>query len=110
LSANVDIQTNRGNDLLTLPIECVTTRVSSTKNSTSADVIKDEIVFVVVNGIANKRKVTTGIQDNSFIEIKSGINLKEKIISGPYDILSTTLDSGRKVKVVKKEDLFEVKK
>jgi len=110
LSANVDIQTNRGNNLLTLPIECVTTRISDKKNSTSTDEIKDEIVFVVVNGVANKRIVTTGIQDNSFIEIKTGIKLNEKVISGPYDILSTTLDSGRKVKVVSKEALFEVKK
>lgn len=110
LSANVDIQTNRGDNLLTLPIECVTTRVSNKKNNSSTDLVKDEIVFVVVNGIATKRRVTTGIQDNSFIEIKTGIKLNEKVISGPYDILSTTLDSGRKVKVVKKEDLFEVKK
>lgn len=110
LSANVDIQTNRGDNLLTIPIECVTTRVSNKKNNSTTDLIKDEIVFVVVNGIATKRKVTTGIQDNSYIEIKTGIKLNEKVISGPYDILSTTLDSGRKVKVVKKEDLFEVKK
>jgi HlyD family secretion protein len=45
-----------------------------------------------------------------YIEIKSGIKLKEKVITGPYDILSTTLDSGRKVKVVAKEDLFEPEK
>ena len=59
--------------------------------------------------MAVRKKVVTGIQDNMYIEIKSGINLKDKVITGPYDILSTTLDSGRKVKVVAKEKLFEAK-
>lgn len=103
LSANVDIQTNRGYNLLTLPIECVTTRTGDNKT-------KEEMVFTVNNGVTVRKKVVTGIQDNSYIEIKSGIKKGEKVISGPYDILSTTLDSGRKVKVVKKEDLFEDKK
>ena len=57
-----------------------------------------------------KQKVEIGIQDNMYIEIRSGVKLKDKVITGPYDILSTTLDSGRKVKVVNKEDLFEGKK
>ncbi|MFM9944663.1 MAG: efflux RND transporter periplasmic adaptor subunit [Bacteroidia bacterium] len=112
LSANVDIQTNRGNNLISLPIECVTTRTAESKDdrekSGSKDV-KDEIVFVIKNGIAVRQKVVTGIQDNMYIEIKSGIKLKDKVITGPYDILSTTLDSGRKVKVVDKEKLFEAK-
>lgn len=112
LSANVDIQTNRGNDLICLPIECVTTRTAESKDDKSKSENKDEkdeIVFLVKNGVAVRQKVVTGIQDNMYIEIKSGIKLKDKVITGPYDILSTTLDSGRKVKVVKKEDLFEAK-
>jgi len=104
LSANVEIQTKRGDGLLSLPIEGVTTRSSK---GNPKELSKDEIVFIVKNGKAIRRKVVTGIQDNMFIEIKSGISLKDKVITGPYDILSTTLDSGRKVKVVKKEDLFE---
>ena len=109
LSANVDIQTNRGEGLISLPIESVTTRVNKSKGAKSKDE-KDEIVFVIENGKAARRKVVTGIQDNMYIEIKSGIKLKDKVITGPYDVLSTTLDSGRKVKVVAKEDLFEPEK
>ncbi len=111
LSANVDIQTNRGDQLLAVPIECVTTRVAGSndqKKEKSKDE-KDEVVFVVENGIAKRKKVVTGIQDNMFIEIKSGLKLKEKVISGPYSILSTTLDSGRRVKIVDKESLIEDK-
>jgi len=110
LSANVDIQTNRGEDLLTVPIESVTTRTNKKKNAKEkTGESKDEIVFIVKNGIIQRKKVTTGIQDNMYIEIKSGLNLNDKVITGPYDILSTTLDSGRKVKVVAKEDLFKTK-
>lgn len=112
LSANVEIQTNRGDGLLCLPIECVTSRTKigkKAKGETTKKDEKQEMVFVVKNGTTVQRKVVTGIQDNMYIEIKSGITLKDKVITGPYDILSTTLDSGRKVKVVKKEDLFEVK-
>ncbi len=113
LSANVDIQTNRGDGLICLPIESVTTRTEETKsgkNKTIKKGEKEEIVFVVENGKTVRKKVVTGIQDNMYIEIKSGVKLKDKVITGPYDILSTTLDSGRKVKVVKKEELFEGKK
>jgi HlyD family secretion protein len=112
LSANVDIQTNRGDDLISLPIESVTTRSAKgskkpAENESSEK--KEEVVFVVKNGIVQKRKVVTGIQDNLYIEIKSGIALKDMVITGPYDILSTTLDSGRKVKIVDKETLFKNK-
>ncbi len=110
LSANVEIQTNRGDGLLCLPIECVTSRTKigkKVKGETTKKDEKQEMVFVVKNGTTVQRKVVTGIQDNMYIEIKSGITLKDKVITGPYDILSTTLDSGRKVKVVDKEKLFE---
>jgi len=109
LSANVDIQTQRGNGVISLPIESVTTRVDKKKTGKDDSDGKDEIVFIVNNGTVERRKVTTGIQDNMYIQILSGIKVKEKAITGPYDILSTTLDSGRKVMVVKKEDLFKEK-
>ncbi len=113
LSANVEIQTNRGDGILSLPIECVTTRAKIEKDTKGESNTKDEkqiMVFVVKNGSTVGRNVVTGIQDNLYIEIKSGISINDKVITGPYDILSTTLDSGRKVKIVKKEDLFEAKK
>ncbi|MCB9252516.1 MAG: efflux RND transporter periplasmic adaptor subunit [Flavobacteriales bacterium] len=110
LSANVDIQTERGDNLISLPIECVTTRKkeSSDKHADNEN-MKDEIVFLIRDGKTVKKVVTTGIQNNSYIEIKSGIKLKDKAISGPYDILSTTLEEGRKVKIVERESLYTKK-
>ncbi|MCC6721571.1 MAG: efflux RND transporter periplasmic adaptor subunit [Bacteroidia bacterium] len=106
LSANVDIQTNRGNQLISLPIECVTTRKnydSKTENTS------EEVVFLVKNGKTIKQKVKTGIQDNTYICIKSGIKENDIAVSGPYTILTTTLSSNRKVKIVDKDKLFEEK-
>jgi HlyD family secretion protein len=109
LSANVDIQTNRGDGLITVPIGSVTTRASKNTDSKDEKDKKDELVFIVKNGVAVSKKVVTGIQDNMYIEIKSGLALNEMVITDPYDILSTTLDSGRKVKIVDKSKLFEIK-
>jgi len=109
LSANVDIQTNRGDGLITVAIGSVTTRTAKDADSKDELARKDELVFVVKNGVAVSKKVVVGIQDNMYIEIKSGLALNEMVITDPYDILSTTLDSGRKVKIVDKSKLFEIK-
>ena len=69
-----------------------------------------ELVFVLVNGEAQQKEIKTGIQDNDFIEIKSGLNKGEEIISGPYSAVSKILKNGTKVKVVKKEDLYKSEK
>jgi HlyD family secretion protein len=53
-------------------------------------------------------KVETGIQDDEFIMIKSGINAGDKLISGPYAEISKSLKSGDKVRI--KEDKEDKKK
>jgi HlyD family secretion protein len=51
-------------------------------------------------------QVTTGIQDNNFIEIKSGVKLNDEIITGPYKVVSKTLKNKTPIEKVDKEDLF----
>jgi HlyD family secretion protein len=51
--------------------------------------------------------VNSGIQDNDFIEIKSGIQKNDEIICGPYRVVSKTLNEATKIKIVKKEDLYK---
>jgi len=51
--------------------------------------------------------VTTGIQDDDFIEIKTGLKAGDKIISGPYSTVSRTLETGTLVKENKEEDKKE---
>ena len=52
-------------------------------------------------------KVSTGIQDINFIEIKSGIADGDEVVTAPFNAISKTLKDGATVKVVDKEKLFE---
>ena len=132
MSASVEIQTMRAANIITLPIQGVTTRSSDTTTTVKEYeddeevVVKDEkeeklnsnkkadelkeCVFINKNGVAKLVYVTTGIQDNDYIEIKSGINVGDEIISGPYGVVSKSLKSGKKIKVVDKDQLFSDKK
>jgi HlyD family secretion protein len=56
-----------------------------------------------------KRVVRTGIQDINYIEVLSGLKPGEQIVSGPYNAISKTLRSGKKVTVVEKDKLFDKK-
>lgn len=127
MSASVDIQTTRVNKVVSIPIPAVTARNKDSlkvkpNNEEDFDVkVKNdnedkegkkeeevkELVFVLVNGKAVQREIKTGIQDNDFIEIISGIKSGEEIISGPYRAVSKVLRDGSKVKLVKKEDLYK---
>jgi HlyD family secretion protein len=132
MSASVEIQTMRAANIITIPIPGVTTRSSDTlktkekfegeedqeiivkdekeeKLNTKVEEIK-ECVFVNKNGVAKMVYVTTGIQDNDYIEIKSGVNVGDEIISGPYGAVSKILKDGKKIKVVDKDQLFSDKK
>jgi HlyD family secretion protein len=44
------------------------------------------------------------------IEVLSGVKEGDQVITGPYTVVSKMLRDGMKVKVVPKEELFEVKK
>lgn len=115
MSATVDIQTNTAIDVLTLPIQAVTTRADSAvtdkpaeTGSTTAPVEKDlsEVVFLFDNGKAVMQKVKTGIQDNMFIQIIEGIKEEQEIITGPYRAVSSRLKDGDAVQKVDKKNLF----
>ena len=134
MSANADIQTQTHFTVLAIPINAVTTRDQSDtlavgmeekKNNKSEkpeeisgeeEPIKnvdelDEVVFVLQkDGTVKRVKVKTDIQDINYIEIIDGLKVGDEVIVGPYTTVSKTLRNGMKVTVVKKEELFEVKK
>ena len=66
-----------------------------------------EYVFVLDGEKASLRMVVTGIQDNNYIEIVSGVKEGEEIIYGPYSAVSKMLKNAMPVKKVEKEELFE---
>ena len=56
-----------------------------------------KVVFLKNGNKAQMVKVTTGIADDSYIEIKSGIKPGDEVISGSYSAISRKLKEGAKV-------------
>ncbi|HQD08856.1 MAG TPA: efflux RND transporter periplasmic adaptor subunit [Flavihumibacter sp.] len=135
MSASADIQTRRHENVLAVPINAVTTRekdsdkaIAKSKSSVdnAPDAAKkdeedqkktlssdlDEVVFTLNadKTTVTRVKVRTDIQDINYIEILAGLKEGDEVITGPYSLVSKTLKNGDKVKVVKKEELFDVKK
>jgi HlyD family secretion protein len=116
MSATVDIQTETRTGVIAVPIQAVTTRAIQGKKekgqdetSSNAREEKEEVVFVVKDGLAWKRTIETGIQDNMNIEILKGIADGDVVITGPYNIVSRTLKDSLLVKPVDEKELFKVK-
>jgi HlyD family secretion protein len=108
MSATVDIQTELKKDILTVPIQSVTTRTDTTK--TSVTVSKEDIrtlVFISDGTYALAKDVKTGVQDNNYIEILSGISAGDQVVSAPFSAISKKLSDSTLIEVVKKEVLFK---
>ncbi len=111
MSATVEIQTKYQSDILTVPIQAVTTRVDSVENDstvTDKNIDNDvkEIVFVYGDGKVSLREVTTGIQDDTYIEITEGLKEDEEVVVAPYSAISRRLKDGKKVEKVDEKELF----
>lgn len=122
MSASADIQTKTKKNVLSVPLNAVTTRsnkVDKPKNDkkdekapvdTTAEVF-DEVVFVLQKeGTVKMAKVKTGIQDINNIEVTEGLKSGDEIVTAPYTLISKTIKTGEKVKVVAKDKLFEEEK
>lgn len=120
MSGTVDIFTNTVTEVVAVPIEAVTVRdfktinrararraASSGSDSTAADNSEvrsasssDEedlqrMVFVVNDEMkAVATAVETGISDDQFIEIKSGLEEGQRVVNGPYSAVSRELGDG----------------
>lgn len=111
MSATADIMTDKRNNITTVPIQAVTTRADTSDIVTtlSEEVIRT-LVFISDGTYALARDVKTGIQDNNYIEILSGIEPGDEIISAPYTAISKRLSDSTLVEIVDKKDLFEPEK
>lgn len=105
MSATVDIQTNTRVNVLSVPIQSVTNRADTLNKEATKEPMK-EIVFVVESNLAKIREIKTGIQDNNYIEILSGLEEGEQVVASPYSAISRHLKEGSAVTVVKREDLY----
>ena len=123
MSASADIQTRIHENVLSVPINAVTTRERTDSTSVGKQVIPgddetgglhddelDVVVFILdKEGTVKKAKVSTSIQDINYIEITKGLNEGDEVITGPYDVVSKLLKEKDRVKVVDKKELFEKK-
>ncbi|MEL6612199.1 MAG: efflux RND transporter periplasmic adaptor subunit, partial [Bacteroidota bacterium] len=57
------------------------------------------VVFVVRDGKAEIVEVETGIADDTYIEIRSGLQAGEQVITGPFRALRTELKPGQTVEI-----------
>lgn len=103
MSATVDIQTKTVKDVIAVPIEAVTTRPKedSTGNKSKEEI--EEVVFVMKDGKAVKTLVKIGIQDDTYMQIISGLDEGTEVANGPYKIISVSLKDGDLVTIKKEE-------
>lgn len=117
MSCSVDIEVEKKENVLSVPIQSVTTRDEDSVKQTGivtdnpelttkkSDEKEDkklkpkEIVFVIENGVVKKRTVKTGISDISYIEILEGLSGNEEIVKGSYKAINKDLEDNVKVKI-----------
>lgn len=116
MTATVDIITKTRKDAIAVPISAIVikTDTSSTKklygksteleDDSVQEEEKFECVFVNDGGKAKLRVVETGIQDDTNIEITSGLSKEDKIITGPYSTVSKSLKPGDLIEVKNKKE------
>jgi HlyD family secretion protein len=125
MSATADIETQTASNVIAVPIQSVTVRAEG--GLTTEEVQKNElkaaqdksgndlavssdkenakrmrnalqrVVFVKVGDVVKMKQVVTGIADNTWIEVKSGVAANEEIVSGTYAAISRKLKDGMKV-------------
>ncbi|MBB4800186.1 HlyD family secretion protein [Flavobacterium nitrogenifigens] len=116
MTATVDIITTTKANVLAVPISSVVVKSDTAavkeikmespdeeKKTAPKNDKKFECVFVKVGDKAQIRIIKTGIQDDTNIEVMSGLKAGDVVITGPYTTVSKDLNSGDKVKIKKAE-------
>jgi HlyD family secretion protein len=135
MSCDSDIETETKVDVVTIPIQSVTARIEKPEEKVEGEAESgdeggnggsgqgekndkeknksnepQEVVFVVDNGIVKQVPVKTGISDDTYIEIISGLESGQEIVSGPYRAISKELEDGTKImNPSKKKDVKDEK-
>jgi HlyD family secretion protein len=112
MTASADVSTQTKVDVVGIPIQSVAVRTidqltlegeaieEAEKRFTADDDGFVEIVFMVADdGSVTARQVETGIQSDDMIEILSGIDADEEVVTGSYRAISTDLQNGAQVDI-----------
>jgi len=120
MSCTVDIEVDKKENVVSVPIQSVTTREEDTVKSFAGGNDKDkapdnltnsketkslkknkpkEVVFVIENGVAKKKEVKTGISNDTYIEITDGLNEGDEVVKGSFKAINKDLEDGVKIKI-----------
>ena len=114
MSATASIQTDKKYNILTVPLQAITTRTDlkgdTTKKAKLADDMLEQVFVIKADNTLEVREITTGIQDISNIEVVKGLKEGDKVVTGPYSAISKTLKAGTKVAGKKEEKAPPVNK
>ena len=98
LTADVDIETVRHEGILKVPSQSVVSRkvddlpLEIRRDNPNVDMAKTDclVVYRLVDGKAAVTPVSIGPSDMTHIIIKSGLNVADKVVTGPYKVLAGT--------------------
>lgn len=116
MSMTSTIETETKQNVITVPIQSVTTRSSmkgkdKPQNEEPDDMAANdsrikqtkekvkEVVFIVDNNVAKTVEVKRGISNDQYMEIISGLEENKQVISGSYKAINRELEDGSKVKI-----------
>jgi HlyD family secretion protein len=122
LSATVDIESQSLKGLA-VPIQCVFTEDASKtkkegetpatdassdkqKSKLTDKTIKQYVYLYAANGTVKRAEVTTGIQNDQYIIVKSGLKVGQEVVTGPYSAIQNKLKDGMAVEKTTKDQLF----
>jgi len=112
MSASVEVNTQTVDDALGVPIQSVTTREKKALKGKDLDPSLDddepiEVVFRVTPAdTVEVVPVKTGIQDNTYIQVLSGLKTGDEIVAGPYSAIARRLEEGTEIQRVEREKLY----
>ncbi|HEX7358568.1 MAG TPA: efflux RND transporter periplasmic adaptor subunit [Ignavibacteriaceae bacterium] len=119
MSCNADIETETVANILSVPIQSVTTRsdmpqmdqasgeggdeeIIQVKTEKKNNFKPKEVVFIIKNGKAKSVEVETGLSDDNYIAVLKGLDGGEEVVSGSYKAISRELNDGMQVRVEEK--------
>jgi len=117
MSATVDIESNSKKGL-TIPIQSVFTDSGNSSADASTDQNSDkqkskltdkkikQFVYILNGTTVKKTEVTTGIQNDQFIIVNSGLKAGQEVVTGPYSAIQNKLKDGMVVEKTSKDQLF----
>ncbi|MFT4699090.1 MAG: HlyD family secretion protein [Flavobacteriaceae bacterium] len=111
MTATVDVITDKKEKIIGVPISAIVIKTDTSsskkivvKKTKAENVEKFECVFVKNGNEAKLRIVTTGIQDDSNIEIISGLTEDDEVVTGPYTVVTKSLKPGDKIEQISSEE------